>query len=200
MALSRPVLIVDETQEMQSAVLAELRLLSSAHLDSHILLTVVLAGDGRLVERLRTDEFLPLGSRMRVRLTIERATPEELREGLRHVLDQAGAPTLMSAALIATLCDHAQGNRRAPDEHGRRTARRRRRARRPPDRRDALLRDLCRAARRRDQDHRRATAMSPLGVQSADQGCLVSGRYAAGRAGGHPDRDQRRATPCTGPR
>ena len=112
-ALSRPVLIVDETQEMQSAVLAELRLLSSAHLDSHILLSVVLAGDGRLVERLRTDEFLPLGSRMRVRLTIERATPEELREGLRHVLDQAGAPTLMSAALIATLCDHAQGNRRA---------------------------------------------------------------------------------------
>ena len=45
-ALSRPVLIVDEAQEMLPAVLAELRLLSSAKLDSHILLTVVLAGDG----------------------------------------------------------------------------------------------------------------------------------------------------------
>jgi len=49
-ALSRPVLIVDEAQEMPPAVLAELRLLSSARLDSHILLTVVLAGD--IVEML----------------------------------------------------------------------------------------------------------------------------------------------------
>jgi general secretion pathway protein A len=53
--LSRPVLLIDEAQEMQPGVLAELRLLASADLDSHILLTTVLAGDGRLVERLRTD-------------------------------------------------------------------------------------------------------------------------------------------------
>jgi len=45
-SLSRPILIVDEAQEMLPAVLAELRLLSSVRLDSHILLTVVLAGDG----------------------------------------------------------------------------------------------------------------------------------------------------------
>src|SRR5271170_2759497 len=40
--LSRPVLVVDEAQEMQSSVLAELRLLTSADLDSNILLTGVL--------------------------------------------------------------------------------------------------------------------------------------------------------------
>ena len=45
-------------------------------LGSHVLLTVVLAGDRRLLERLRSDELLPLGSRMRVRLALERATPE----------------------------------------------------------------------------------------------------------------------------
>jgi general secretion pathway protein A len=112
-ALSRPVLIVDEAQEMPSAVLAELRLLSSARLDSHILLTVVLAGDGRLAERLRSDELLPLGSRMRVRLAFERATPEELREYLETGLQKAGAIKLMTPELIATLCDHAQGNPRA---------------------------------------------------------------------------------------
>ena len=112
-ALSRPVLLVDEAQEMQSAVLAELRLLSSADLDSHILLTIVLAGDGRLAERLRADEFLPLASRMRVRLAIERAAPQDLQECLRHAMQQAGAPTLMTPEVIATLCDHAQGNLRA---------------------------------------------------------------------------------------
>jgi general secretion pathway protein A len=64
--LCGPVLLVDEAQEMQSSVLAELRLLASADLDSQILLTVVLAGDGRLADRLCADEFLPLASRMRV--------------------------------------------------------------------------------------------------------------------------------------
>lgn len=111
-ALSRPILIIDEAQEMCPPVLNELRLLASSRLDSHILLTVVLAGDGRLVERLRTEEFLPLDSRIRVRLPLERATPESLRTCLKHALDQAGAPTLMSAELIATLADHAQGNMR----------------------------------------------------------------------------------------
>ena len=111
-ALSRPILIVDEAQEMMSAVLAELRLLSSARLDSHILLTVVLAGDGRLLDRLKTDELAPLGSRMRVRLALERAAPDELAELIVHALQKAGAPKLMTPELIATLADHAAGNPR----------------------------------------------------------------------------------------
>ena len=109
----RPVLIVDEAQEMVPKVLAELRLLASARLDSHILLTVVLAGDGRLLERFRTDELLPLGSRIRVRMALERASPEELQECLKFALAKAGAPKLMTAELITALCDHAQGNLRA---------------------------------------------------------------------------------------
>jgi len=112
-SLSRPVLIVDEAQEMILPVLGELRLLCSARLDSHLLLTVVLAGDARLLERFRSDELLPLGSRMRVRLALERNTPEELQDSLRHALHKAGAPKLMTPELIALLADHAQGNHRA---------------------------------------------------------------------------------------
>ena len=50
--LVRPVLLVDEAQEMTPTVLNELRLLSSASFDSRSLLTVVLAGDARLTEKL----------------------------------------------------------------------------------------------------------------------------------------------------
>jgi len=112
-SLCRPVLIVDEAQEMQPAVLNELRLLASARLDSHLLLSVVLAGDSRLLEHFREPELLPLDSRIRVRLQLERASPEELRELLQHALAKAGAAKLMTPELIATLCDHAQGNARA---------------------------------------------------------------------------------------
>ena len=112
-SISRPVLILDEAQEMILPVLNELRLLCSARLDSHLLLTVVLAGDQRLLERFRCEELLPLGTRMRVRLTLERATAEELQGMLQHSLHKAGATKLMTAELMVTLCDHAQGNPRA---------------------------------------------------------------------------------------
>lgn len=112
-ALFRPVLIIDEAQEMLSTVLNELRLLCSTRLDSHLLLTAVMAGDRRLLEKLRTDELLPLESRMRVRLSLERATPDELEEGLRHAMAKAGAPKLMTTELVTTLCEHAAGNFRA---------------------------------------------------------------------------------------
>jgi len=112
-SLMRPVLIIDEAQEMKSIVLSELRLLSSSRLDSHILLTVVLAGDGRLLDKLRADDLAPLNSRMRVRLGIERASPDELQELLGHALAKAGAVKLMTPELIATLADHAAGNPRA---------------------------------------------------------------------------------------
>jgi type II secretory pathway predicted ATPase ExeA len=112
-SLARPVLIVDEAQEMSSSVLSELRLLCSTRLDPHVLLTVVLAGDRRLIERFRSDEFLPLASRVRVRLALERVKPDELRDCIKHALLKAGAAQLMTPELIGTLCDHAQGNHRA---------------------------------------------------------------------------------------
>jgi len=112
-SLLRPVLVIDEAQEMQPSVLAELRLLTSARLDSQVLLTVVLAGDSRLALRLKSDDLLPLASRLRVRLVLERASPQELQDLLRHALKEAGAPGLMTPDVISTLCDHAQGNLRA---------------------------------------------------------------------------------------
>ena len=97
---------------MQSAGARRIAVAVSADLDSNILLTTVLAGDGRLAERSRADEFLPLASRMRVRLPIERAPPQYLQD-CRHALQQAAVPPLMTPEAIATICDHAQGNLRA---------------------------------------------------------------------------------------
>jgi len=109
----RPVLLIDEAQELQPNVLAELRLLAATHFDSRNVLSVVLAGDARLTDRLRQDELLPLGSRIRMRLAMDYATSEELQACLTHLLDSAGNPTLMTEALKSTLCDHAAGNYRA---------------------------------------------------------------------------------------
>ncbi len=109
----RPVLLLDEAQEARLDVLNELRLLCSAQLDSQSLLTVVLSGDQRLKDKLRLPDLLPLDSRIRVRLLLEAASREDLAACLRHVLNQAGNPTLMTPEVLATVCEHAAGNYRA---------------------------------------------------------------------------------------
>jgi len=93
-------------------VLAELRLLAATQFDSRTLLSVVFSGDARLSEKLRRDELLPLGSRIRMRLAMDYAASEELNACLTHLLEGAGNPTLMTEALKTTLCDHAAGNYR----------------------------------------------------------------------------------------
>lgn len=108
----KPVLLVDEAQEMDPEVLSELRILSSADFDSTSLLTVVLSGDERLLELLRHPDLVPLGTRIRARLCTETASRQELSQLLEHALAQAGNPTLMTAELRQTLVDHAAGNYR----------------------------------------------------------------------------------------
>ena len=108
----RAVLLVDEAQEMSPAALCELRLMASARFDSQPLLCVVLAGDARLIDKLRREELIPLGSRIRTRLATEHASRDELLAGLNHLLAGAGNASLMATALRQTLCDHAAGNYR----------------------------------------------------------------------------------------
>ena len=90
-ATRRPVLLIDEAQEMSPSVLSELRLLASARFDSQSLLCIVLAGDTRLLDKLRRDELLAC---------------------LEQLLASAGNAGLMTPELRHTLVDHAAGNYR----------------------------------------------------------------------------------------
>ncbi len=108
----RTVLLVDEAQEMTNQVLSELRLMNCSRFDSQPLLCIVLAGDARLLEKLRQEDLIPLGSRIRTRLATEFASREELLACLDHLLAQAGNASLMTQSLRNTLCDHAAGNYR----------------------------------------------------------------------------------------
>ncbi len=108
----RPVLLIDEAQEMTPQVLSELRLLASARFDSQPLLCIIIAGDARLIEKLRREELIPLGSRIRTRLATEFASRDELLACLDHLLGGAGNASLMTPQLRHTLCDHAAGNYR----------------------------------------------------------------------------------------
>jgi general secretion pathway protein A len=104
--------LIDEAQEMTSSALSELRLLSSAELDSRSILTTVLAGDLRLAHRLEEAQLLPIASRIRARLRTEALAPVQLLQCVNHLLKMAGNPKLMNPPLLQTLCEHAAGNLR----------------------------------------------------------------------------------------
>jgi type II secretory pathway predicted ATPase ExeA len=110
--LFRPVLLIDEAQEMSAMLLAELRLLGSIKLDTCTLVTVILCGDRRLEEKLRATDLLPIASRIRTRLVLDAEPPDVLGAMLRHVLATAGNAALMTEELQRTVCEHAAGNRR----------------------------------------------------------------------------------------
>ncbi len=111
-SLMRPVLLIDEAQELAPPVLKELRLLASSQFDSRALLSVILAGDQRLTELLRRDDLLPLGSRIRTRLPLEHASRDDLLACLEHLTRAAGNPGLLTPELAQALADHAMGNYR----------------------------------------------------------------------------------------
>jgi len=108
--LVRPLLLVDEAQEMPTECLTEVRLLSSEKFDSRNLLTVVVCGDTRLPDRFREQPLMPLGSRIRVRLMLTPYSQDDLLSFLNHQLSASGAPTLMTEELKQTLVEHAGGN------------------------------------------------------------------------------------------
>ena len=109
----RPVVLIDEAQDMLTSVFSEIRLLASADFDSRAILSVVFAGDGRLLERLRHPDLLPIASRIRLRLAMTQADDGDLARLLDHLLGEAGNPALMTASLKDALVRHAAGNPRA---------------------------------------------------------------------------------------
>ncbi len=108
--LFKPVLLIDEAQEMISYCMNELRMMASEHFDSKSLLTVIMCGDERLPERFRAPELVSLGSRMRFRIMLDHYKSSDLHNYLNHALEQAGASHLMTSHLKETLAEHSAGN------------------------------------------------------------------------------------------
>ena len=100
--------------------LGELRILSSADFDATSLLTVVLSGDGRLLELLRQEHLVPLGTRIRTRLVTEAASREELLELLSHALSKAGNATLDDGRAHGHVGRSQRGQLPSAHDHGRR--------------------------------------------------------------------------------
>lgn len=111
-SLFRPILLIDEAQEMPVAVLNELRLLSSCGFDAQVILATVFCGDKRFSQKLNCEELRPLEGRIKMKCFHENASKDEIENVLVKSLALAGNAKLFNESVIKAVAEHSLGNYR----------------------------------------------------------------------------------------
>lgn len=112
----RPVLLLDEAQDMRPEVLATLRILTNFDLDSRLVLSVVLAGDTRLQLLLERHDVESVRRRLSHLATLPLLARDQTRAYLEHRLKLAGAePKIFHEEATDAVFEITRGNLRAID-------------------------------------------------------------------------------------
>ncbi len=112
----RLVIIVDEAQDMRPEVLSTLRVLTNFNLDSELLISIVLVGDGGLDTLLHRPDMEALRSRLSRVFRIRLLSKTETKAYIDHRLDLTGArQQLLDDSAVEAVYDFSRGNLRAID-------------------------------------------------------------------------------------
>ncbi|HXX47652.1 MAG TPA: AAA family ATPase [Myxococcota bacterium] len=107
----RVLLVIDEAQNLDPAVLEQVRLLSNLETDRAKLLQIVLIGQPELEENLSRSDLRQLRQRITVRWTLRPLSRTEVSEYLEHRLRVAGRedPRLFTPAALRALTRASRG-------------------------------------------------------------------------------------------
>jgi general secretion pathway protein A len=96
------VLVIDESQNLQPAVLEQIRLISNLETDNDKLIQIILAGQPELGALLEQPELRQLNQRIAVRYKLKSMSMLETRAYIRHRMAVAGETGGVSFSLFAT--------------------------------------------------------------------------------------------------
>ena len=112
----RLVIIIDEAQDMRPEVLSTLRVLTNFKLDSELLISIILVGDGGLDTLLHRPNMEALRSRLSRVIRIRLLSRTETKTYIEHRLDLAGArQQILDDSAVEAVYDFSRGNLRAID-------------------------------------------------------------------------------------
>lgn len=105
------VVVVDEAQNLDDSVLEAVRMLSNFETASEKLMTIVLAGQPQLAEKLRAPQLTQLRQRVSIVARLKPFNGEETRAYIEHRLKVAGyrGEALFSDEAFALIVEHAGG-------------------------------------------------------------------------------------------
>ena len=106
----KPIILIDDAQDMQEAALVNLKAMTNFGCDSQTKITFILSGQPELKARLRLSQFLPLAQRIRVFYHMKGMSLEETCRYIDHHTTLAGYPTsLFSDSAKADIHRHSEG-------------------------------------------------------------------------------------------
>jgi type II secretory pathway predicted ATPase ExeA len=118
----RPVLLLDDTQDMSPLVLTTLRILTNFDMDSRLVLSLVLAGDNQLRHMLESQPLEPIRRRMAHIATLRLLSRAETRDYMQHRVRVAGAQTFpFDTQAVDAVFEVSRGNLRAIDQLARKS-------------------------------------------------------------------------------
>ena len=113
----RPVLLLDESQELRPDVLDMLRILTNFDMDSRLVLSLVLAGQTALRTLLARDEQEAMARRIVHYAQLRLLSRDELARYVAHRCAVAGAATVpFDDRTLDALFEIGRGNLRATDD------------------------------------------------------------------------------------
>lgn len=93
---NRPVLIIDEAQNLSQDILEEIRMLSNLETDSAKLLQIILVGQPELRKTLASPELIQLRQRISINCHIQPLTQLETELYIMHRMEKAGGRNAVS--------------------------------------------------------------------------------------------------------
>ena len=106
----KPVIIIDDAQEMLDSTFTELKSLMNFELDSKNMVTLILSGQHELLHRLRMQHMASLCQRIKLWVTMHAFTCEETVRYIDHHTKLAGNPNqIFSEAAKAEIYKLSQG-------------------------------------------------------------------------------------------
>lgn len=118
----RPVLILDEAQDLRPDTLAMLKVLTNFDMDSRLVLSIVLAGQPKLRDLLRRDDLEDVARRLAHYATLRTLSRDEIGSYVEHRCTIAGAASVpFDSGAVDALFEIGRGNLRATDQLARKS-------------------------------------------------------------------------------
>lgn len=110
---TKPIVIIDDAQEMLDTAFMELKSLINFELDSKNLLTIILTGQPELLYRIQMEHLRALCQRIRLSVSMKPMACDETANYIDHQVSLAGNQTkIFSEAAKAEIFKQTQGNPR----------------------------------------------------------------------------------------
>ena len=112
----RPVLLLDEAQDLRPDVLAMLRVVTNFKMDSQLVLSIVLAGQPGLREMLSRDDQEAVARRIACYVSLRPLSVDETRQYIEHRCSIGGAKVCpFDEASVQAIYEITRGNARTID-------------------------------------------------------------------------------------